>query len=977
VESSSAAKQDIDPFPDIDPLDDRLPLGLHAYSLDRAAVITAGVPAVIGSEEVSQELTKLEQKLGSVSPSLDLEKIIKENADAVWQGLPPTAYTRSGARIRRFLTHVMAAQFPRDLDVLIEYIRQWRVYYQTLTAIEPVLRSDSRSALEAYRKVTTDYAQWAARHSFITAKVDGAVADEVIRSRPGIVARFRALLTRSAPERSNDSDRDVDQLQDAAEERNRSVHAINDLRRECTARQKILIEKAVEYARSSLAEFVALETEWDAAREELLSSVRSNILRVIRAGIAELIGRDDAGEMQLASDGGGLSDPDLDRPPYLTASFGQVESIIATRKGASIGVSGPRGAGKSTLIRHVCLSPGPSTVKASDREDDHATEEQTALPAPDLLDARAAGEKGSRLGIVLSAPVRYEPQEFVVHLHQQLCLRILGERPSMSLAGTEALEAQRGWLQPVRWQFLLIFSVAAISAGVALILVGLFAHAPALVGPARISLLLLGLAAVLAFVAGALTGRGMYYSDFGTILWAFVAVSYAVGAALGITEIGLRSIAPPLIASALVLAGCAGLAMAFKLRYRERWLEHERIDMFHRELRSSSGAGVQHSPHYELAQVARAHLEELRYLVSYSAESSATLKAGSVPTVPVGLEAKTGRGTSWAPNPRTYPEVVASLQQLLTTMGQWHTVMIGIDELDKMRSAEDVELFLNEIKSIFGVRNCFFIVSVSEDAAAGFERRGVPFRDVFDSCFDEIVALQHLEFLDSRRLLANEVGAWARPFVTLCHVLSGGLPRDLLRTARLVVASAEADRHVRIGPTTTQLIEADLTGRSRAISHEVRKLVEDESARTLYALLPSPQLDASALTAQAERLLAFANISPLPDAALNGHEQTGKTSRHAEQLRRLATELAATLLLNATLVQFFSENYSSERMARAEDASEAAGASIELLAEARRSLGINPWLAMARLDTFNGRPADARLGPSRHDVGYEELDLAD
>lgn len=40
-------------------------------------------------------------------------------------------------------------------------------------------------------------------------------------------------------------------------------------------------------------------------------------------------------------------------------------------------------------------------------------------------------------------------------------------------------------------------------------------------------------------------------------------------------------------------------------------------------------------------------------------------------------------------------------------------VPVGIDELDKIESAEQAQAFLNEIKGLFGVPGCQFLVSVS------------------------------------------------------------------------------------------------------------------------------------------------------------------------------------------------------------------------------------------------------------------------
>ena len=41
---------------------------------------------------------------------------------------------------------------------------------------------------------------------------------------------------------------------------------------------------------------------------------------------------------------------------------------------------------------------------------------------------------------------------------------------------------------------------------------------------------------------------------------------------------------------------------------------------------------------------------------------------------------------------------------------------------------EDAQQFLNEIKVLFGIEHCFYLLSVSESAMSSFERPGLPFR---------------------------------------------------------------------------------------------------------------------------------------------------------------------------------------------------------------------------------------------------------
>jgi hypothetical protein len=114
-------------------------------------------------------------------------------------------------------------------------------------------------------------------------------------------------------------------------------------------------------------------------------------------------------------------------------------------------------------------------------------------------------------------------------------------------------------------------------------------------------------------------------------------------------------------------------------------------------------------------------------------------------------------------------------------------VVIGIDELDKIASTESAENFLNQIKTLFGVPGCLYIVSTSEDALIQFERKALGFRSAFDSAFDDIIRVDTLTLLDTQQLLLKRLAGVGNPFITLCYVFSGGLSRDVLRTARTIV----------------------------------------------------------------------------------------------------------------------------------------------------------------------------------------------
>jgi hypothetical protein len=73
-----------------------------------------------------------------------------------------------------------------------------------------------------------------------------------------------------------------------------------------------------------------------------------------------------------------------------------------------------------------------------------------------------------------------------------------------------------------------------------------------------------------------------------------------------------------------------------------------------------------------------------------------------------------------------------------------------------------------------------------------FASRTPAIRTAFDSAFDEIVSVQPMTFTEARDMLDLRFIGIPWPFLALCHVLAGGVPRDLLRAARALIQAADA-----------------------------------------------------------------------------------------------------------------------------------------------------------------------------------------
>ncbi len=365
-----------------------------------------------------------------------------------------------------------------------------------------------------------------------------------------------------------------------------------------------------------------------------------------------------------------------------TRARDRLQDLVDQLSGASVGIAGPRGAGKTTLMRW-------------------------------FFDKQVA-ERGNR-ALRISAPVRYEPRDFVLMAFSQLCEDVAGAR-----------EAPR--LQPRRSQVLKSRGLASLGA--------------ALVG---------------------------------------------VGVVVYVVDLRIALSSQRIVGVGLMVAGVALLLAGLRL----------------------NATGPLAGPQYLSVPVIRASppqetatrlLRDIRFQLTYSTGYSGKIAAG---VAELGADAS----YSLAANQESLPEVVARFQAFLEALAEeCGRVFIGIDELDKLPTADAVH-FLDDVKGFFGTPKCFFLVSISEDALGQFERRGVPMRDTFDSAFDEVMRIEPLS-CDESVLLLTRRGVSHSGLAALCHILSGGLPRDLIRQGRrLAILSRNSPT---LQEAVTRLVASDL-----------------------------------------------------------------------------------------------------------------------------------------------------------------------
>ena len=553
----------------------------------------------------------------------------------------------------------------------------------------------------------------------------------------------------------------------------------------------------------------------------------------------------------------GLSEIHEDTYQVATSTAVALEDLLERLDGASIGVAGPRGAGKSSLIRSYCESSGRDV--------------------------------GGDLRCLVSAPVKYEPQEFVLHLFDVFCRAVIDH--------CEATARLR--LVPAMWSLL-------------------YAAEDVMRSLPRVAVVIAGVAGLLHWqkpVADVVR----------------VSPAWVFGTAVTL----------------------AGLGLVFVWRATFRLSRKQPPDRVGRVLR--------------LAAEAARHLDRISYLRTYTAGWSGALGLSR------GLSGQFSRSLARAERILTYPDVVRNFRTFAKKAAahlnqDGDKVFIGIDELDKIGGADQAEMFLNAIKGIFGIPHVYFMVSVSDDALAAFDRRGLPLRDTFDSSFDEIIRVGTLTYSESRRLLSRRVTGLTEPYVALCHCLAGGLARDIIRAGRQVVHASEtiagaagtvkaaraADDPAILKSTTAFVLLQEARGYQRpSLGAICREVVREELERKSQAVA---QAASSVGGGQSQALLdCLHNAARSIDRGVHGLKIVDLVARSAvgepEQVARLRGDFAAYAYYCATIQDVFCDTLDAEQMVRATSNAGEPG-TFDELAAARHDFALGTQHAWQAISQF-------------------------
>ncbi|MGV8174842.1 MAG: P-loop NTPase fold protein [Methanothrix sp.] len=537
----------------------------------------------------------------------------------------------------------------------------------------------------------------------------------------------------------------------------------------------------------------------------------------------------------------------------------KLDQLISIMPGGSIGISGPRGVGKSTVLWSFCEG------------------------------LKEAKEK-KIISLLTSAPINYDPKDFILHIISSLCTKILDENKNAGAYAEEGIES--------------FFSSYANSPWILILNKNIF--------KIKFSLIFL-------------------------FIFLFLAAIYITKE---IQEVADKS-KPFILALGISPASLLSLSIIIFLFYLLISSFYKEFNKQKDELTRESHSGKKYSDDPVLNEIinrAQRLLQRIKYQKTLSTTTITSFK------LPALVEGGANANVSLNEFQLSLPELIDKYKEMVAIASKKYMFFIGIDELDKIHSDEQAQNFLNSIKAIFGLENVFYFISVSENAMSCFERRGLPFRDTFDSSFDNVVYVEYLNLKESKNLLDLRVIGIPTPFLCLCYVISGGLPRDLIRICRKMLELLSKDQNKDyLNDICNTLIVEDLKSKIRATTFEAKKY--GDSSKSIEFFEDIHKLD-------------LALTQPLSLSICYNIEQDTNKSLYIDapmmdELRSLKEELISYFYYCITLIDFF-----YDETANPDKYSIDHTYPFDELAKIRQYFEINPLIAKTLVMQFRETYAD-------------------
>jgi hypothetical protein len=383
-----------------------------------------------------------------------------------------------------------------------------------------------------------------------------------------------------------------------------------------------------------------------------------------------------------------------------------------------------------------------------------------------------------------------------------------------------------------------------------------------------------------------------------------------------------------------------------------------------------------------LAADAQARLRRLQFLRSYTRTHGGTLSA------PMGAGLSMGTISEFAELAITLPEliddyrdfverVVGGLEQKerearkaraardseagkLPSPETSVRLVIGLDEIDQIDDVAEACRFLDELSAVFGTPKCVYLIAVSPGTLAAADQRTVPLRTSSGGLFDEMVWLDPLTEDEAATLLARRVIGLPPTFAKLCYVLSGGLPRELLRIARALFTTDGARSGTATLADTTRHV---IAGEMRALKHRALACAASltvSAAPRLFRLLNDDQWPMNRLNAAADHHRQAVIDSILGDVSLlwdgdgrAGFREPGKDVDPFTS--EVCDSLLASLYFLLTVYQLFTGTSTGDY--RLEDVPLV----LRDLSRACIALGTNPYLSALLVGAARKQLANAKF----------------
>lgn len=497
----------------------------------------------------------------------------------------------------------------------------------------------------------------------------------------------------------------------------------------------------------------------------------------------------------------------------------RIQGLIDRGFTGTVGVAGPRGIGKTTLLnRFTRPVHGPSSLRLAYLE--HVSDRGKA--------------EVPYWSVRVAAPAQYDARDFLLHLFGQLCVSVLGGARARKLEDetTGTAPGAGGRRVLVAWLARYAAAAALACGGV---VIALEAARPAGSARSMTDLLIAGCLAAVAAVTAVMPigplldlvdlevtalqdfaawseGRLVRERIIGMVAWRIRLIRLSVVVGSGVLAGGLSALVavgqppdPGYLAAALAVAMTVALVAFWRRNplagplslVLEDW--ERAIADWERAAADWERAAVE----WYLAAAGWNRAAAYWYRKVKFQQSYTTGWSGTVTLAPSAIPVKAQAGWSGSKAvtqvAMSIPEIVDGFRSFTGELrapsrfgppspnGRKIPVVVGIDEVDKIEDPRTAQAFFNQIKGLFGEAECLFLISISDDAMAAYERRGLPLRDAFDSSLSTVIALSYLTRQEARTLAGRRLVRVTEPAADLLYLLSGGLPRELVRLIRLAV----------------------------------------------------------------------------------------------------------------------------------------------------------------------------------------------